>query len=347
LFISVTNRCNLRCRQCYAAGWDRRSQLSEADIQKIIADSKREGTDIYTLLGGEPFTRRKMLLRLLAAHPDCLFLVNSNGTLISDSVATELSQFGNVVVHLSLEGNRELTDARRGDGVYARVLQAMDRLGARGVLFDTTIMVTRQNQEAITDIRFINELMYHGALAVWYTCYRPVGDEYDPSLIMSYNERVVFFEKVVALRNVLPVMLVDNQFDYGRFGGCFATMGLNTHVNSYGDVEPCPAMHYSTDNVIEDGRPISEILSQSVLLNNIKAMHDRTRVRCPITDAPRELATALETAGARDSTGGQDLGALVSLQGGDTRQGTTTPPFDMYDGLKSRFLPGLLEVKKC
>ncbi len=342
LFISITNRCNLQCKQCYAAGWDRKSHLTKTDIKRIITDSKQNGTDIYTILGGEPFTRRKMLYELLDAHPDCLFLINSNGTLISEKVADEVARFGNAVVHLSLEGDQSLTDERRGKGVYVKVLKAMDRLKTRGVLFDTTIMVTKQNQEAITDTAFLRQLIEHGAMAVWYTCYRPVGDDYDSSLIMSYADRVTFFKKVVALRNELPLMLVDNQFDYSCFGGCFATLGLNTHINSYGCVEPCPAMHYSTDNVITDKRPISEIWSESALLRKVRAMQDQRMVRCPITDAPQELLAALRKVKALDSTGGQDYGALERLEGCHAGEELlAAEPPDMYHGMKTIFLTHL------
>ena len=51
----------------------------------------------------------------------------------------------NIVPLLSLEGDAEDTDLRRGEGMYAHVLKTMRQLRKNRVFFGTSINLTRQN----------------------------------------------------------------------------------------------------------------------------------------------------------------------------------------------------------
>ena len=62
--------------------------------------------------GGEPLAwreSRKGVLELAEAHPDCFFIMYTNGTLVDDAVAKRLGGLGNVTPALSIEGMRERT----------------------------------------------------------------------------------------------------------------------------------------------------------------------------------------------------------------------------------------------
>ena len=134
LLISPTMRCNLACEGCYAAEYSSDVDMSPELLQSIIDQANEIGIYIFTILGGEPFLRQD-LLDVGAANPDSFFQVFTNGTLLGDASIARLTEIGNVAPVLSIEGDREATDDRRGEGVYDLTMETMDRLGAgrRGV----------------------------------------------------------------------------------------------------------------------------------------------------------------------------------------------------------------------
>ena len=73
----------------------------------------------------------------------------TNGTLIDDAVAKRIGRLGNVSPALSIEGMKERTDARRGDGVFDKVLAAMERLRREGVIIGVSLTATRENADEI------------------------------------------------------------------------------------------------------------------------------------------------------------------------------------------------------
>ncbi len=91
--------------------------LTYETLDRIILRA-RLGTYTYIFSGGEPTMRKKKkdLIRLAEAHPDCAFLAFTNGTLVDEEFADELKRVGNFALRFSIEGNEEDTDFRRGAG---------------------------------------------------------------------------------------------------------------------------------------------------------------------------------------------------------------------------------------
>ena len=110
LRLSVTDRCNLRCRYCMpAAGVARRRhdemlRLEElAELVAWLADAA--GVDRVKLTGGEPLVRKGLtdLIRLLAANPKIVEVsATTNGALLQ-KMAAELAAAGLERVNVSLD----------------------------------------------------------------------------------------------------------------------------------------------------------------------------------------------------------------------------------------------------
>ena len=126
--------------------------------------------------GGEMFVYNDMW-KLYEKHNDIYFQVYTNGTLINKEVARRLSRLGNVASMISLEGFREQTDARRGKGVFDKVMQAMDNLREAGVLFGFSVTQTRENTEVVTFFEFIDMPIEKGCYIGWYFQFLPIGKE--------------------------------------------------------------------------------------------------------------------------------------------------------------------------
>ncbi len=112
-FISVTDDCNLHCQGCWVTGKKSKSSLTPEMLDKIITESKEQGSYFFGILGGEPLMY-KGLLDVYKKHSDCYFQMFTNGTLLTPKIAEELRKLANVTPLISFEGDQEIADIRRG-----------------------------------------------------------------------------------------------------------------------------------------------------------------------------------------------------------------------------------------
>ena len=59
-------------------------------MDDIIRQGTRLGTFMYIFSGGEPLARKDDVIRLCEAHPECMFLAFTNGTLIDEKFADDM-----------------------------------------------------------------------------------------------------------------------------------------------------------------------------------------------------------------------------------------------------------------
>ena len=135
ILFDPTSACNMHCVGCWAGEYGHKNNLSFEDMDKIITEGKELGVYLYMLTGGEPLVRKADILRLAKKHNDVQFAIYTNSTLIDEPFCEEVVKLGNIAFMLSIEGTPSTNDARRGDGHYAAVMNAMDLLKAHGILF--------------------------------------------------------------------------------------------------------------------------------------------------------------------------------------------------------------------
>jgi cyclic pyranopterin phosphate synthase len=109
LRVSVTDKCNFRCRYCMPAEgleWLERDELlSFEEIERLVRVLARMGVDEVRLTGGEPLVRRDLptLVGMLAATPGVRDLsLTTNGVLL-DRFAAPLVQAGLRRLNVSLD----------------------------------------------------------------------------------------------------------------------------------------------------------------------------------------------------------------------------------------------------
>ena len=139
ILLDPTSACNLHCTGCWAAEYGHALNLAYDEIDSIIRQGKELGVHVYIYTGGEPLVRKRDLIRLCEAHPDCAFLCFTNSTLIDEEFCQEMIRVKNFVPAISAEGDEAATDGRRGAGTYAKVDAAMDLLASHGLPFGVSI----------------------------------------------------------------------------------------------------------------------------------------------------------------------------------------------------------------
>jgi sulfatase maturation enzyme AslB (radical SAM superfamily) len=154
MVISPTMKCNLHCYGCYAGEYGG-AELSLESVVRLIDEGKRYGIYFIVISGGEPFVWDS-LFDLFQREDDVYFQVYTNGSLIDDRTAERLSQVGNVLPCISIEGMREETDRRRGKGHFDKIISAMEALRKHAVIFGFSATATRENNELVVSDEFID-----------------------------------------------------------------------------------------------------------------------------------------------------------------------------------------------
>ena len=304
VLLDPTSACNLKCKGCWAAEYGHKSNLTLDEMRRIIKESKELGTHFFMFTGGEPLIRKKDILTIVSENTDCIFLCFTNGTLVDEQFCKDMKKAGNIGLALSIEGTEETNDARRGEGAYAKTLEAMALLKKHKCIFGTSICYTSQNYEAVTSDEFYDMEIANGAKFAWYFHYMPVGSDADTSLLLSPEQREHVYRRIRLLRDTKkgkPIFTIDFQNDAEFVGGCIAGGRNYFHVNSEGDVEPCVFIHYSDSNIRQ--KSILECLRSPLFKEYYKGQpfNDNMLCPCPMLENPQALRKIVKNSGAKST----------------------------------------------
>jgi len=306
-------QCNLRCVGCYSGLYAREKGLSYDLLDRVLAEAREIGCLFIVFSGGEPLIRRDDLFPLIEKYHDMYFMFYTNGTLINDSVADDLYRLGNAGAVMSLEGLEEATDARRGVGVYRKVMDAMGRLKERGVPFGTSLTVTRKNIEQITSSEFFEHLYNMGVMIAWFFLFMPVGKDPDVSLMPTPEQREYLRQRGKALRSEFPMFIADFWNDAPYVGGCIAGGKNYLHITPKGDVEPCVFTHVAVEKIYE--KSLTEVLSSDLFryIRSLQPYSENLLTPCMIIDNPhifREVCRKCSAYGTHE--GAEDVRTLIN-----------------------------------
>lgn len=298
LAISPTMKCNYACLGCYSRGRNDQNELSFEELDKIFQEAEMLGITSVVVTGGEPFSREDFVA-LLENHPKLLFVVITNGSYLSSALAQRMARSGNVIVLVSIEGNKDETDKRRGEGAYHRAIQAMMVMRKTGLLYGFAVTTTRKNIQSILSEEFLSAMNSAGCALGFFTEYVPCGEGIQEDWIISQEMREKFRQQVLNLRKTKSITIV--QFPHDEYGATNTCSGAGKgffHINSQGDVEPCPFSPYSHDNVRNGGLKSA---CNSSFLQSIRSQPEflqRKEYACALFEHRREI----ETLHARIST---------------------------------------------
>lgn len=304
ILMDPTSACNMKCKGCWAAEYGHKSSLTLDEMRKVIREAKALGTHFYMFTGGEPLIRKNDILTLARENRDCIFLSFTNATLVDEKFCEDMKECGNLALAISLEGNEETNDARRGNGAYQKTVDAMRLLKKHKCLFGTSVCYTSQNYDAVTSDEFYDFMIENGARYAWYFHYMPVGSDADTSLLLSPEQREHVYRAIREKRNSKtgkPIFTVDFQNDGEFVGGCIAGGRNYFHINSEGDVEPCVFIHYSDSNIRE--KSILECLKAPLFHEYYKGQpfNDNMLRPCPMLENPQALRNLVNKTGAKST----------------------------------------------
>ena len=175
-------------------------QLTTAEWKGIFREAEELGVSFIMLAGGEPLLRWDVI-EAAGEMKNLLFPIFTNGTYMDDATFAQLDRCRNLIPVLSIEGGKEITDNRRGDGVYDKLIAAMDRLHEKNLLFGASITVTTENIREVTSPEFMEKLVSRGCKLAIFIEFVPVMKE-AMHLAPGDAERKTLLEATHKLREV-------------------------------------------------------------------------------------------------------------------------------------------------
>ena len=301
ILMDPTSACNLKCIGCWAAEYGHKMSLTIEEWDSIITQAKAMGTYFFLYSGGEPMVRKKDIIKMCEKHNDCIFLSFTNGTLIDEDFAKEMERVGNFIPAISVEGDEKATDARRGDGVYAKLTKAMEILKAHNLPFGISCCYTSANTASIGSDEFVDDMIAKGAKFAWFFTYMPVGADAVPELLATADQREHMYRFVRHVRTTKPLFALDFWNDGEYVKGCVAGGRYYLHINANGDIEPCAFIHYSDSNI--KTKTLLEAYKSGLFMQ----YHDNQPFNCnhlrpcPCLDNPEKLASMVDKSGAKST----------------------------------------------
>ena len=301
ILMDPTSACNLHCTGCWAAEYGNKLNLSFDDMDSIVTQGKELGVYFYMMTGGEPMVRKKDIIELCRKHNDCVFFAYTNGTLVDEALCKQMQEVGNLFLALSVEGEPDVNDMRRGEGVYNKVMHAMDLLKEHGLVFGTSICYTSANYKSVTSDEFIKMLVDKGCRYALYFHYMPVGNDASPELLLTPDQREEMYRAIRKFRSTKAIFTLDFQNDAEFVGGCIAGGRRYLHINANGDIDPCVFIHYSDSNIRE--KTLLEALQSPMMMayHDGQPFNDNMYRPCPMLENPEKLQQMVHETGAKST----------------------------------------------
>jgi MoaA/NifB/PqqE/SkfB family radical SAM enzyme len=267
LIASITKSCNLNCTGCYARAIQGCKDNNESDVKdnsggcktdesllasgewsRIFKEAEEIGINFILLAGGEPLLRQDVI-ETASKFRNVVFPVFTNGTLLDGEYLDLFDSHRNLIPVLSIEGDIEETDSRRGAGIFAKLTERMTALQKRGILYGASITVTKENILNVTSDSFISSLYDKGCKVIIFVEYVPVSAD-TVDIAPGDAERELLESRLVDIRALFDdCIIVSFPGDEKASGGCLAAGRGFFHINANGGAEPCPFSPYSDTNI--------------------------------------------------------------------------------------------------
>ena len=286
-FVTLTMACDLECRYCYgevcdcfddfddgiAVDYDVPETISyktEA-LRDFIAKDKEAAVIFY---GGEPLLELEKMKEMMDVLPAKTFLLHTNGTMLDQVPAEYLSRLH--TISISIDGNRDLTDYYRGDGVYNLVTRNAAIAREKGFKGEIIARMTVQEETEIYDSVMhllenpdfcFDSVHWQLNALFWRNDYQKRKESFLKWVIESYNpgiqklinewvDRMKTDGTVLQMYPFVNIMnsLLRNQKTHLRCGAAWTEYNVQTD----GKLSPCPVMSGMSDYYAGDifkGKP--------------------------------------------------------------------------------------------
>lgn len=251
--------CNFRCKHCFASRFIKKEKsLSLQDLGNLTEQANELGVYQFILQGGEPLFWPDLDKVVKALKPKEFYLgLVTNASLLNKEKVIHLRNIGidKIVISLDSFDRVAYEENRNRPGIFDHTLDMLFAAKEAGLRVVINTVVTKQNVRAPQLLNLIKFVKKHGfivyvnfatALGSWEGRYDLLLGKHDADYIYDLNR-----QHEVIKRDIFPYK--------GIKVGCPALRSV-VYITQYGDVLPCPFIHISVGNILEE--PLSKILER-------------------------------------------------------------------------------------
>jgi len=152
---NITNKCNLRCKQCYQNSSDEGNELT-LDEKFYVVDRIAESGAIYiNFAGGEPLLSKDFFKVVeYSINKGLMVKILTNGTLITKEVAKKFSEMGIDLVVVSIDGaKKETHDKIRGvRGSYEKAIEGVKNCVKENIKTGIAMTLNADNYQEVSEL---------------------------------------------------------------------------------------------------------------------------------------------------------------------------------------------------
>jgi len=214
-----------------------------------------------------------------------------------------LKRLGNIAILVSIEGDSEFTNKRRGHGIYEKAMNTLRQLNKIGVICGISVTITRMNYKYWMDPENIDRLIAQGIRIGVFIEYIPLTPnntdaDNDHALILTPKEREMFRSQMLNYRASKSIYIVHSPGDEEFFGGCVSAGRGFAHITPAGDLTPCPISNIATHNLTTS--TLREGLTSPLFkeIRDNEHLLETEGLPCALFAHPKEVDELAESVGA-------------------------------------------------
>lgn len=298
--LNITNKCNLKCKYCFAnAGMDGASQMSDDVLDKIIhiiaqTESKSICIDFH---GGEPLIMydfiKSAIQKIESYIPDknINYTTQTNGTLLNSNIIDFMKEY-RISTGISLDGPQTINDENRifndGKGSFSSVIKNIKLAQSKklnisiiSVISDPKNLKTCYEffkSNNIFNVKFVPVMPQGRGLTKKY--YEKFFFDYAKYELEIFEQMILDRRKGINMFLISPCLILRNiVFCDNRYMCMRAPCGAGMEILSFdqfGNIIPCDSMTgIDNDNFIVGN--INEFTTLREIINTSKIQRLRNK----------------------------------------------------------------------
>lgn len=284
--LNITDTCNLFCKHCYIdAGQTKRTFLNLEKAIYIVNKLKQIAIDSCNIIvsGGEATLNSECLeiLEYISNNTCWTITLVTNGTMITDSLASSLSKIRHLSVQVSLDGaTSDVHDEIRGKGNYEKTIKGIKKLTDYGNTVYLSPIVTEKLYGELDD--FFELAKDLKAKAVFLQPINNVGRAKYNKMIRVDDSKVFLkvldiyrkdYDLIHMVKGTLEAKYLSNIKVLDKCDYC-GTGSSTLAIQPNGDLYPCPNLidgRMRIGNIFRDD--IFELWMNSDILEGLRRLN--------------------------------------------------------------------------
>ena len=264
-FLSITKRCNLRCKYCGE------SESEFEDLPKVLDENIDDTIDFLmkdpdptiSFYGGEPFLNIPIIMKVMDSLPKAKFLVQTNGILLNKLDSSYMNRFNTVLI--SIDGLSKITNFYRGKGTFQSIRKNLGFIVGNEFKGDLVARMTISHKSDIyRDVLGLLSLEkpsfnhIHWQLDVIWSDYvlwddfdKWVSRSYNPGITKLVNRWIGSIEKEMRIEGIVPFLGIMNSLLLKKPSELRCGAGIESFtIQTDGNIYACPVCPEFEDFIV-------------------------------------------------------------------------------------------------